>query len=459
MVPLTVALLTYNRAHYLRQSLQAIVDQTWGDFELLVLDNGSTDETPQVVLSFNDPRLRYVRNPPGSTARFNNMSALWLFRGERLLITHDDDIMEPDMLKRQMALIAAHPELTAVWTNKSIIDKHGKQVQAWFSAPGPDRIFARGEFIARAAVENLWHPPSSLIFSPRLQSLKKLQQAYLAATPPRHRGNGDLVVPATMNLHGPVGFVNAPLLRYRQHDVQQTQQVHLARAALYSSTMLSRLIKKTDYCDEFLPIFDARIARFKAQDLLLDVSARQIPASILARMQRLLDKAPLRLSYSPLALSPLLPLILLLAQLGRADAATDALADNPLATAGIPGPANRLQQWIALARSERNIFTGYAPGTNVVILGSVMLAAILIQEARKADLNVVCCLDSNVTRQGIQWLGVPIVAHDWLQTATGIDLIVLSAERDHEQELIEGMHQLSPATPVVSWKQLLDAAA
>ena len=184
MVPLTVALLTYNRAHYLRQSLEAIVDQTWGDFELLVLDNGSTDETPQVVLSFNDPRLRYVRNPPGSTARFNNMSALWLFRGERLLITHDDDIMEPDMLKRQMALIAAHPELTAVWTNKSIIDKHGKQVQAWFSAPGPDRIFARGEFIARAAVENLWHPPSSLIFSPRLQSLKKLQQAYLAATPP-----------------------------------------------------------------------------------------------------------------------------------------------------------------------------------------------------------------------------------------------------------------------------------
>ena len=84
-IPLTVALLTYDRSHYLRQTLKAIMEQYYTEFELLVLDNGSTDDTADAVLSMRDDRLRYMRNPLGYTARFNGLSAIWIARGERLL--------------------------------------------------------------------------------------------------------------------------------------------------------------------------------------------------------------------------------------------------------------------------------------------------------------------------------------------------------------------------------------
>ncbi|MEG1681111.1 MAG: glycosyltransferase family A protein, partial [Stenotrophomonas sp.] len=105
-IPLTVALLTYNRPHYLQLALRAIIEQTYADFELLVMDNGSTDHTPEVVLGFKDDRLRYVRNAPGHPASFNGTSAILIARGKRLLVTHDDDIMEPYMLQRQMDMFA-----------------------------------------------------------------------------------------------------------------------------------------------------------------------------------------------------------------------------------------------------------------------------------------------------------------------------------------------------------------
>lgn len=86
---LTIALQTYNRGRsgYLRESLEAILAQSYGDFELLVLDNHSTDETPDLVLGYKDPRLTYIRQPPGGTSATNYNRALWMSRGIYVLPT------------------------------------------------------------------------------------------------------------------------------------------------------------------------------------------------------------------------------------------------------------------------------------------------------------------------------------------------------------------------------------
>ncbi|MCK5346298.1 MAG: glycosyltransferase family 2 protein, partial [Candidatus Heimdallarchaeota archaeon] len=75
---LSIALLTYNRCTngYLKQALNAILNQTYSDFELLVIDNYSTDKTADLVLSYNDPRLIYVRQPPGGNATTSYNHAL-----------------------------------------------------------------------------------------------------------------------------------------------------------------------------------------------------------------------------------------------------------------------------------------------------------------------------------------------------------------------------------------------
>lgn len=463
--PVTVALLTYNRSHYLKESLSAIINQTYRDFELLVLDNGSTDDTPHVVLSFNDDRIRYVRNAPGGTAHFNALSAIWMARGGRLLITHDDDIMESDMLERQMALIAARPELTAVWTNKSIIDESGNVVQPWFTPPGASRIFERGEFIAKASEEHLWHPPSSLLFIPRLlSSTAHLRKGYKIGTQATGRwkttvGSSDLMGPALMNLRGPVAFLNAPLLRYRQHSAQETHHVHLAHAALYSFQSLRRLVRKTSFRRDYEPMFDAQIARFEAQDLVIHFDKPALDRNTLKRLTSLLEKGSKGIEVNPRAGHPLLPLIVLLMQTAATDAACRVLDGVERPDAQATRSTHCLYDWAEHRRCGGNIFAGLEPGANVVILGSVLVAALLINEAREAGANVVCCLDSNVTRQDRMWLGVPIYPHSWLSSRNvPVDLIVLSAERDHEDELVEIIRRYDATTPIAIWKELAEKA-
>ena len=59
---LTIALQTYNRPNYLSESITSILNQTFKDYELIILDNGSDPDTVSVVKSFQDSRIRYIRN-------------------------------------------------------------------------------------------------------------------------------------------------------------------------------------------------------------------------------------------------------------------------------------------------------------------------------------------------------------------------------------------------------------
>src|SRR6476646_10618157 len=63
MARVSVFIPTYNRARLLGFAIESVLAQTYGDFELVVSDNASTDETPDVVAGFDDPRLEYVRQP------------------------------------------------------------------------------------------------------------------------------------------------------------------------------------------------------------------------------------------------------------------------------------------------------------------------------------------------------------------------------------------------------------
>lgn len=62
MPKITIAIPTYNRAKLLTEAIESVLVQTYEDFELLISDNASTDETKNVVVSFKNPRIRYHRN-------------------------------------------------------------------------------------------------------------------------------------------------------------------------------------------------------------------------------------------------------------------------------------------------------------------------------------------------------------------------------------------------------------
>lgn len=460
-VPLTIALLTYNRSHYLRQAIAGIQAQTWQDFEFLILDNGSTDDTHAVVLSFDDPRIRYVRNPPGFTAYFNGISAIRIARGERIIVTHDDDIMQPSMIAKQMAIMDAHPGMTAVWTNTSTIDQDGNSIQDYFTPPGNDRVYATGEFIARFPSENIWPLPSAMMFERAKYPRRMLDRWYYDASrgkqQPVTHGGDDVLIPALMNTFGPVAFLNEPLLKYRRHGIQDGNCTHLSLGILNTYRILRRFAGKLPNKDEVVPLMESHLARFTAQHEVIHRSAPQLPRNTRGKLKKLFDKAQLAHPHAPMATIPLLPLRILLAQTGYGTEVFEGLT--------APGPEHptamhALFHWAKLRQTQKNLFAPLPEQTNIVILGSALVSALLINEARERGLNVLACIDSNITRQHATMLGTPIHPPEWLkQHGDTVDYVILSSERDQDAYLHGFIRSLHQGVRSLSWKDMALHAA
>ena len=108
----TIGIPTYNRAGYLKRSLQVALDQTEPDVAILVCDNASTDDTAEVVRGFGD-RVRYHRNPTNLGATANFMKVVELAETEYFSWLQDDDLIHRDFARRATAALDSAPDINA----------------------------------------------------------------------------------------------------------------------------------------------------------------------------------------------------------------------------------------------------------------------------------------------------------------------------------------------------------
>ena len=121
----TVLMPVFNGARYLRVAIESILQQTFTDFEFLVIDDGSTDNSPEIVSSYNDARIRLVRRGKniGLIATLNE--GLELARGDLVARMDADDISYPDRLEKQLAVMRENPRLVLLGSDVDIIDENG----------------------------------------------------------------------------------------------------------------------------------------------------------------------------------------------------------------------------------------------------------------------------------------------------------------------------------------------
>lgn len=124
---ISVVIPTYNRAHLIGQTIDSVLAQGFEDFELIVVDDGSTDSTRGVVNRYEDPRIRYVYqdNAGGPAARNNGASQ---GRAQYLIFLDSDDILWPDALTWLIEEACRHPEAGLIGGGYQYINETGQVI-------------------------------------------------------------------------------------------------------------------------------------------------------------------------------------------------------------------------------------------------------------------------------------------------------------------------------------------
>jgi glycosyltransferase involved in cell wall biosynthesis len=209
---LTIAIPTFNCAHLLPDAIASIMRQGLDDFEILIVDNASEDNTEEVVRSFENPHIRYIRNPSNLGSRENGNRCLANSRGRYIKFLCADDVSLDGVLRKQLNVLETRPEVALVTCNHLPTDSNLNIEGIWFVFPGshpgrrvvnlrlsrmansiggPSNFMFRGTAAAGVEADNKYRLLSDLKFG--LQILER--GAYVNIDEPGYRKhpNSDLV--------------------------------------------------------------------------------------------------------------------------------------------------------------------------------------------------------------------------------------------------------------------------
>lgn len=136
MPAVSIVIPAYNQGHYLGVAVRSVLSQTFPDYEAIIVDDGSTDNTPEVAGAFTDPRIRYVRQENRGLSGARN-TGIRHAAGELVSFLDSDDLFLPEKLALLVEALRAQPDLGMVAGQALIIDEHGRPTGRAFTTPLP----------------------------------------------------------------------------------------------------------------------------------------------------------------------------------------------------------------------------------------------------------------------------------------------------------------------------------
>lgn len=235
---ISVMMPAYNAAHYIGDAIRSVLAQTYEDWELIVVNDGSTDDTVALVRVFNDPRIRLVEQSNRGEAAARNR-ALELVQGAYIAFLDADDRYLPHHLESLLSELEENPNLDGVYSDGWYVDQQGRFLQTLSSR-------RRGPFSGDIFAEVVRGPD---VFGPPLCVL-------LRAEPVRTqqlRFNTDIVIGpdweffAKYTEYTTFGYVGAVTCHYRIHDSNITGRIDLRQRA----TELAKCRRSTTHLHRF----------------------------------------------------------------------------------------------------------------------------------------------------------------------------------------------------------------
>jgi len=208
MNKITVLMPVFNGAAFLSEAIDSVILQTYRDFDFLIINDGSTDDSERIILSYDDPRIKYLKNESnaGIIATLNrgldNISSKYIIRMDA------DDLALPQRIQVQVDYMDKNPDIVLAGSGK-INFSSGKEVSEEVIRPIVDEkiLFFRSIF-------NTCIPHPSAIF--RNDIVQKYNIRYDEA----YFGAEDKAMWLDMAAYGKLGNINDPLIKYRAHENQ-----------------------------------------------------------------------------------------------------------------------------------------------------------------------------------------------------------------------------------------------
>lgn len=255
----TIAIAAYNCAATVSATIDSCLAQTCRDAEVLVVDDGSTDATPEVLARYGD-RIRVIRQANGGLARARN-TGMQEARGRYVAWMDADDLCHPDRLLVQAAVLDSYPEVVLVSTNFSAFqqpdhDDDPLHLTAYYSAPhrlgGLGQIYPQVQELTATGAKsgplfslrlgrvheklfegNFVHPPTVMFRRSALPSAGLCDEAF--------RYSSDYEFFLRISRLGSFALLEAPLLRYRLSPSQMSRAAVGGTMQLESIAIMDRL--------------------------------------------------------------------------------------------------------------------------------------------------------------------------------------------------------------------------
>jgi glycosyltransferase involved in cell wall biosynthesis len=205
MPKVSVIIPSYGHAKYLRACLDSVVDQTFKDWEAVVVDDQSPDGSLQIARSYEDLRIRAFENQQNLGTYATQNRCLDLASGEWVAVLNSDDYWKPEKLERQLAMLEAHPECSFSYTLGNLTED--------------DQTERSGlEHHADLPREPVQYLAPWLVKENRVLASSVMFRRGTARFDGSLRYSGDHVALLHLVQQGPAAFVDEPLVVWRQHE-------------------------------------------------------------------------------------------------------------------------------------------------------------------------------------------------------------------------------------------------
>jgi Glycosyl transferase family 2 len=221
LVLVSILISSYNYAPYLAASIDSALSQTHREVDVIVVDDGSTDDSPAILSSYGERVVSVLKENGGQVSALN--AAFARSRGEIICFLDADDVFEPDKVERVVAAARDTPDAYLIHHQLQPIDKDGTPIHSSFP-----RHVAHGDLRDRVIRGGGWffHPVSSGLafrrsFAKRLFPIPTECVVRVGPETRRIMTEGDTYLAGPAALLAPVAGIQAPLTRYRVHGANR----------------------------------------------------------------------------------------------------------------------------------------------------------------------------------------------------------------------------------------------